>query len=86
MDARPADDGRCVMIRVVDDGPGVPAELRKHVFEPGVSSKEGGWGVGLTLTRRIVEETHGGSIALGKRRYGAEFVVTLPVVRSERTT
>lgn len=86
VDARPADDGRSVVIRVVDDGPGVPAELRKHVFEPGVSSKEGGWGVGLTLTRRIVEETHGGSIALGRRRDGAEFVVTLPVVRSERTT
>lgn len=84
--AVPADDGRCIAIRFVDDGPGVPPELRKHIFEPGVSSKKSGWGVGLTLTRRIVEETHGGSIVLGKRRQGAEFVVTLPVVRSDRTT
>ncbi|MGD2155078.1 MAG: HAMP domain-containing sensor histidine kinase, partial [Gemmatimonadales bacterium] len=84
--AEPAEDDRCIVIRFVDDGPGVPPELRKHVFEPGVSSKERGWGVGLTLTRRIVEETHGGSIVLGKRRQGAEFVVTLPVVRSDRTT
>ncbi|UCC82409.1 MAG: HAMP domain-containing histidine kinase [Gemmatimonadota bacterium] len=86
VNAMPDDDGRCVMIRVVDDGPGVPAELRKRIFEPGVSSKEGGWGVGLTLTRRIVEDTHGGSIVLGKRREGAEFIVTLPVVRPDRTT
>lgn len=84
--AEAAEDGRSVLVRVVDDGPGVPAELRKHIFEPGVSSKESGWGVGLTLTRRIVEKTHGGSIALGKRRHGAEFIVTLPVVRSDRTT
>jgi signal transduction histidine kinase len=86
VNAMPADDGRCLMIRVVDDGPGVPTELRKHIFEPGVSSKEGGWGVGLTLTRRIVEDTHGGSIVLGKRRDGAEFIVTLPVVRPDQTT
>ncbi len=86
VNAMPDDDGRCVVVRVVDDGPGVPPELRKHIFEPGVSSKEGGWGVGLTLTRRIVEDTHGGSIVLGKRRDGAEFIVTLPVVRSDRTT
>ncbi|UCC73097.1 MAG: hypothetical protein JSV86_00600 [Gemmatimonadota bacterium] len=83
--AEPAEDSRSVTVRFVDNGPGVPAELRKHIFEPGVSSKEGGWGVGLTLTRRIVEDTHGGSIVLGKRRDGAEFVVTLPVVRSDRT-
>ncbi len=86
VNAMPDDDGRCVTVRVVDDGPGVPTELRKHIFEPGVSSKEGGWGVGLTLTRRIVEDTHGGSIVLGKRRHGAEFIVTLPVVRSDGTT
>lgn len=86
VNATPNEDGRGVTVRVVDDGPGVPAELRKRIFEPGVSSKEGGWGVGLTLTRRIVERTHGGSIVLGKRRSGAEFIVTLPAVRSERMT
>ncbi|MGD2217020.1 MAG: ATP-binding protein [Gemmatimonadales bacterium] len=85
VNAEPAEDSRSVVVRVVDDGPGVPTELRKQIFEPGVSSKEGGWGVGLTLTRRIVEDTHGGSIVLGKRREGAEFIVTLPVVRSRTT-
>ncbi len=73
------EDGR-VRIRFIDDGPGVPAELRKRIFEPGVSGKEGGWGIGLSLTRRIVEETHKGSIELGRPRSGAEFVVRLPVM------
>ena len=69
-----------VVIRFVDDGPGVPAELRKHIFEAGISGKEQGWGIGLSLTRRIVEDTHGGSIELGRPRRGAEFVVELPAV------
>ncbi len=77
----PAD---CVRVRFRDNGPGVPPELRKRIFEPGFSSKEGGWGVGLSLTRRIIEATHGGSVELGRPRRGAEFIVTLPVMRPER--
>ena len=72
--------GECVLIRFSDDGPGVPAELRKTIFEAGISGKEGGWGIGLSLTRRIVEDTHGGSIDLGRPRMGAEFLVELPAV------
>jgi signal transduction histidine kinase len=79
-----AEDGRRVTIRFVDDGPGVTPELRKRIFEPGISSKEGGWGVGLTLTRRIIVSTHRGSVTLGKRRVGAEFIVELPVMLPER--
>ncbi len=86
VNAAPAEDGKHVTVRFVDDGPGVPTELRKQLFEPGVTSKEGGWGVGLTLTRRIIEETHRGSIELGKRRVGAEFIIDLPIVQTESTT
>ncbi len=80
------DNDRRVCLRFVDDGPGVPAELRKHIFEPGVSGKQGGWGVGLSLARRIIEKNHGGSITLGKRRVGAEFIVTLPVSPQQRVS
>ncbi len=73
-----------IRVRFCDDGPGVPHELRKRIFEPGVSGKPGGWGVGLSLTRRIVEDTHGGSIHLGRPRVGAEFVVELPVMPPDR--
>ncbi|MGH7546114.1 MAG: sensor histidine kinase, partial [Gemmatimonadota bacterium] len=47
-------------VRVRDDGPGIPAEWRRRIFQPGISGKAGGWGLGLSLARRIVEETHRG--------------------------
>lgn len=53
-----------VRIRVSDDGPGVPRELRTRVFEPGFSTKQSGWGIGLSLAKRITEENHGGTLTL----------------------
>jgi signal transduction histidine kinase len=53
-----------VIIRVADNGPGIPRELRRRVFEPGFSTKQSGWGIGLSLAKRIVEENHGGTLAL----------------------
>jgi signal transduction histidine kinase len=66
-----------VRIRVADDGPGVPRELRARLFEPGFSTKPGGWGIGLALARRIVEEGHGGRLALAAADRGATFDVIL---------
>lgn len=72
-----------VTVRFRDDGPGVPTELRGQIFEAGVSGK-GGWGVGLTLTRRIIQSTHRGSLALGWPERGAEFIVNLPIGKNDR--
>ncbi|HZD06227.1 MAG TPA: ATP-binding protein, partial [Longimicrobiales bacterium] len=73
-------EGRWVSVRIRDSGPGVDPELRDRIFEPGVSSKSGGWGVGLALARRIVEGLHGGHIELlDGREGGATFQVRLPV-------
>ena len=74
--AAPLADGG-VRIRVSDDGPGVPRELRSRIFEPGFSTKERGWGVGLSLAKRIVEENHGGRLALAHADRGATFDVIL---------
>jgi signal transduction histidine kinase len=73
-----AQPGGRVRIRVADDGPGVPANLRKRIFDAGFSTKERGWGIGLALTRRIVEENHGGKLALAPAPKGAAFDVILP--------
>ncbi len=67
-------------ISVADDGPGVPPELRSRIFEPGVSTKSGGWGIGLALARRIVEDVHGGRVDLTASERGATFVAELPRV------
>lgn len=70
-------DGRATL-RVRDDGPGVPRELRRRIFEPGVTTKQGGWGIGLALARRVVEDSHGGTIDLEPTESGASFIVRLP--------
>lgn len=67
-----------VRVVVADDGPGVPRELRKRIFDAGFTTKQGGWGLGLALTRRIVTESHGGSIALVPTDRGATFQITFP--------
>ncbi|MBI5500814.1 MAG: hypothetical protein HY907_11270 [Deltaproteobacteria bacterium] len=69
---------RHVEIAVGDEGPGVPAAEREAIFEPFVSRRTGGTGLGLAVVRRIAE-AHGGSVAVGDRPGGgAEFVLRLP--------
>ncbi len=71
--------GDGVRIAVSDDGPGIDPAVRNRLFEPGVSTKPSGWGVGLSLARRIVEEVHGGRIAVQARRGGGTvFLLDLP--------
>ncbi|WP_281298096.1 sensor histidine kinase [Flavobacterium limnophilum] len=55
-------DGNLVKINVSDTGNGIPKKQFKSVFEPGFTTKKRGWGLGLSLTKRIVEEYHKGTI------------------------
>ena len=66
-----------VRVRVSDNGPGVPRELGKRIFEPGFSTKEHGWGIGLPLARRIVRDNHGGELLLTPSERGATFDIIL---------
>jgi signal transduction histidine kinase len=75
-------EARAAVVRVTDDGPGIPPELRGRLFEPGVTTKTGGWGIGLALARRIVEDVHDGRMTLGTPAQGAEFVLRLPLDRA----
>lgn len=69
-------DGR-VRLAVTDAGGGVPAALRARIFEPFVTTKQDGVGLGLALTRRIVED-HGGSIGFDDAPGGSTFWIDLP--------
>jgi signal transduction histidine kinase len=66
-----------VRVRVEDDGPGVPRDIRATIFEPGFSTKKKGWGIGLSLARRIVRDSHGGDVVLVPTERGATFDVIL---------
>ena len=55
-------EGGLVRINVSDTGSGIPKNQFKSVFEPGFTTKKRGWGLGLSLTKRIVEEYHKGTI------------------------
>jgi signal transduction histidine kinase len=72
-------EGGHVHVHIGDNGPGISPAFRERIFEPGVSTKSGGWGVGLSLTRRIVQELHGGRISVRARRSGGTvFDIGLP--------
>ena len=49
-----------IQIDIIDSGKGIPRKDRSNVFKPGFSSKKRGWGLGLSLTKRIIEELHQG--------------------------
>lgn len=72
-----------VHIHVMDNGPGIDAHVRDRIFETGVSTKSSGWGVGLSLTRRIVEELHHGKVSARSRKSrGTVFDVVLPTAEA----
>ena len=72
-------DPSWVILEVTDTGPGIIRDLLPRLFEPFVTSKETGLGLGLVISRRIVED-HGGTIGAANRPGGgASFVVRLPV-------
>ena len=77
--ARELIEPRMVELAIEDDGPGVQMDVRDRIFEPGVTTKSGGWGVGLALSRRIVEGVHRGRIELlDTPGGGATFLIRLP--------
>ncbi len=56
------DEAASVFIDVTDTGKGISRKNISKVFNPGFTTKKRGWGLGLTLTRRIVEQYHRGQI------------------------
>jgi len=68
-----------LVIHVIDTGPGIPADKHAEIFRPYVTGRKGGSGLGLAVTRRIVEE-HGGRIDLySEPGKGSDFVIRLPI-------
>ena len=73
---------RCVSLEVADTGPGIPEEVREKVFDPFVSTKPGGGGLGLAIAKQVAEE-HGGSIRFETGKSGTTFYVEFPALAPE---
>jgi signal transduction histidine kinase len=73
-------DFKYVIVDLVDNGKGIPPGEQKKVMKPGYTTKKRGWGLGLSLVKRIIEEYHGGKIILleSKEGVGSTFRVILP--------
>lgn len=70
IDIELADAGNAVTIDVSDTGKGIARSKFETVFQPGYTSKKRGWGLGLSLTKRIVEQYHGGKIVVRNSEIG----------------
>lgn len=76
---------RKAYIDVSDTGKGIPRKNFKTVFNPGFTSKKRGWGLGLTLAKRIIEQYHAGRIFVKSSTpgVGTTFRIELPLIKEE---
>jgi len=74
------EDGNWVHIDIKDNGKGIPPKQLKAIFQPGFSTKKRGWGLGLSLVRRIVKEYHKGKVFVleSQLNVGTTFRISLP--------
>ena len=73
-------DGNNILIDIADTGKGISKNKFETIFEPGYSTKRRGWGLGLSLTKRIVQDYHNGKIIVKQSEIGkgTTFRITLP--------
>ena len=74
------DEDTIVAIDISDSGKGIPASKHKTVFQPGYTTKKRGWGLGLSLAKRIIENYHQGKIYISRSEpnAGTTFTIKLP--------
>lgn len=73
-------ESRFISIEISDTGKGIPASKHKEIFKPGYSTKQRGWGLGLSLAKRIIEQYHKGKIFVksSKPNEGTTFSIQVP--------
>ncbi|MBT4881615.1 HAMP domain-containing histidine kinase [Flavobacteriales bacterium] len=74
------EDANNLILNITDNGDGIDRSILKNIFKPGVTSKKRGWGLGLSLSKRIIEEYHKGSIFVmqSEKGIGTTFSIQLP--------
>ena len=74
------EEGNYVCIDLMDTGKGIPPNKFKTVFQPGYTTKKRGWGLGLSLAKRIIDQYHSGKIFVKEsvEGQGTTFTIKLP--------
>jgi len=75
--------GRVAVIKISDNGPGIPESIQDQVFQPFYSTKEEGTGLGLSIAVRIIEDHQGWLNLRSRRGKGATFTITIPCKEAE---
>jgi two-component sensor histidine kinase len=75
-------DGREVYIDIEDNGKGISSRDRKNIFKPGFSTKKRGWGLGLSLAKRIIEDYHRGRLFVKESHPGERTVLRITLKNS----
>jgi signal transduction histidine kinase len=74
---------RFALLRIADQGPGIPDEIREKVFNLYFTTKSGGSGIGLAMTYRILQLHHGSIEVQSSSEHGAEFLMRIPLAPAE---
>ena len=77
------EEGKTAVLRVSDEGPGIPEEIREKIFDLYFTTKSGGSGIGLAMTYRILQFHHGSVEVQSKTERGAEFLLRIPLAPAE---
>jgi signal transduction histidine kinase len=77
------DEGKTAVLRVSDEGPGIPEEIREKIFDLYFTTKSGGSGIGLAMTYRILQFHHGSVEVESEVERGAEFLLRIPLAATE---
>ncbi|MFK9842577.1 ATP-binding protein, partial [Escherichia coli] len=72
---------RWLSIDIHDTGKGMSKQLQQQIFTPGVTTKRRGWGIGLSLSKRVIEQYHKGQLYIKQSEpgVGTTFTINLPV-------
>lgn len=85
LQAESIDGARAVLVTIEDNGPGVPEEMRRAIFDEGISLRPGGTGLGLALVREVFEKEMRGLVACDASPLGgARFLLRMPTTGLER--
>lgn len=88
LDVTTKNEGDRILIQITDSGPGIPPEIQSRIYEPFFTTKPvgRGTGLGLDLTRRIVENRHRGTLTFDSQPGRTQFTVCLPIEAASQRT